>query len=93
MGDQNTVPDKVHCHSEYTYAQRPVSFSFAGQDYTVKNIVAENRFPDSRQFLVQTEGGKLFSLIYNEVRDLWQVQISDRGNSITQGANPKNHAE
>lgn len=93
MGDQHTAHDKVHCHSGYTYAQRPVSFSFAGQDYTVKSVLAENRFPDSRQFFVQTENGKLFSLTYNEVRDLWQVRISDKGKSITQGADPKTHAE
>lgn len=93
MGDQQHARDQVHCHSGYTYAQRPVRFSFAGQNYDIETIVAENRFPDGRQFLVKTEGGKLFRLIYNELKDLWQVRISERGNSTTQGADPKNHAE
>ncbi len=93
MGEQHTTSDMVHCHSGYTYAQRPVSFSFAGQDYDIETIVAENRFPDGRQFLVQTGDGNLFELIYNQVNDHWQVRISDRGKSITQGADPKNHAK
>lgn len=93
MSGKRAEPEVVRCHSGYTYAQRPVSFSFAGQDYAVENIVAENRFPDGRQFLVQTRDGELFDLIYNQTNDHWQVRISDRGKSITQGADPKNHAK
>ena len=93
MSRKSAGPDIVRCHSGHTYAQRPESFSFAGQDYKIETIVVENRFPDGRQFLVQTGNGKLFELIYNEVNDHWQVRISDRGKSITQGADPKNHAE
>jgi hypothetical protein len=93
MSEWQDAPDSVRCHSGYTYAQRPVSFFFAGQNYTVEKIHAEKRLPDGRQFLVQTGDGKLFNLFYNEVKDRWQVQISDRGKSTTQGADPKNHAE
>lgn len=93
MGDQQHARDQVHCHSGYTYAQRPVRFSYAGQDYAVKKVVAENRFPDGRQFLVQTSDEKFFELIYNAVNDRWQVWTSDRGKSIIQGVDPKSHAE
>lgn len=93
MSGKRAGPDIVRCHSGYTYAQHPVSFSFSGQDYAVEKIVAENLFPDGRQFLVQTGDGKLFELIYNEVNDHWQVRISDRGKLNTQGADPNNHAE
>lgn len=92
MSVSQTAPDQVRCHSGYTYAQRPVGFTFAGRVYTVVNIVAENRLPDGRQFLVQTRDGIFFDLIYTESNDCWQVRISDRGKSITQGAGPKNHA-
>lgn len=93
MSGKWAEPDVVRCHSGYTYAQRPVSFAYSGRDYAIENIVAENRFPDGKQFLVQTGDGKLFELIYNEVNDHWQVRIFDRGKLNIQGADPKNHAE
>lgn len=78
MNDYQADPDSVRCHSGYTYAQRPVGFTFDGQDYEVEKIVAESRLPEGRQFLIQTSDMKFFDLIYNQVEDQWQVQISER---------------
>lgn len=78
MNDHQAARDSVRCHSGYTYAQRPVSFTYDGRDYAVEKIIAESRLPEGRQFLVQTSDGKFFDLIYNQADDQWQVRISKR---------------
>ena len=83
----------VRCHSGYTYAQRPVAFWYAEQEYLVDGVLAESRFPDGRQFLVQTRDGKVFDLIYNKATDIWQVKISDWRKSAIQGVERKDNAE
>jgi len=78
MSNRHKTSDSVRCHSGYTYAQRPVSCTYDGRDYTVEKIIAESRLPEGRQFLVQISDGKFFDLIYNQVDDQWQVRISKR---------------
>ena len=64
---------KVSCYSGYTYAQRPVSFTFEGEDYKVAEILKEWQEPEGKCFQVKTEGNNIFKLCYNEAQDKWQV--------------------
>ena len=66
--------ERVRCHSGYTYAQRPVSFSYEGNEYKVERIIAETRLPEARQFLVTEVSGRVFELCYDEAEDAWQVR-------------------
>jgi hypothetical protein len=65
--------DSVRCHSGYTYAQRPVRFTYDCKDYVVKRIVMESNTPEGKRFLVSTEIGKYFVLTYLEALDSWQI--------------------
>jgi len=65
----------VRCHSGYTYAQRPVSFTHASKDHQVERVVSENKIPGGAQFLVETESGQVFELTFSEVTGDWQIRI------------------
>ena len=68
-------PSTVRCHSGYTYAQRPVSFTHAGEEYRVERILMENRTPNGKLFLVETGSGQRFELIFFESTADWQILI------------------
>lgn len=66
--------DSVRCHSGHTYAQRPVSFVYSGEEHQVARVIAEKRLPEGKQFLVADASGKVFDLLYDEHNDAWQVR-------------------
>ena len=66
--------DAVRCHSGYTYAQRPVSFTHDGKDYRVARVITEMKFPDGKQFLVETESGQIFKLTFSESSGDWLIR-------------------
>jgi len=78
---------KVNSYSGHTYAERPVSFTWQGIDYEVKEIEKEWLEPGERCFLVKTVDNKSFQLCYNETQDEWSLiklakeQGNDKGNS------------
>ena len=76
MNDRSGAGDSVRCHSGYTYAQRPVSFTYQCKEHQVEQVIAENRVPEGKQFLVTDESGEVFELRYNEPDDTWQVRPS-----------------
>lgn len=65
---------KVKCYSGYTYAERPVSFTWRGRDYEVEEVEKEWRGPGERWFKVKTGGNKSFQLCYNEAKDEWSIK-------------------
>jgi hypothetical protein len=65
----------VKCTSGYTYAQRPVSFTFEGQEIQVKEIVAEWREPAAKKFVVLSEHGQQFELGYQIEEQQWQILL------------------
>ena len=75
MSGQQTDQDTVRCHSGYTYAQRPVSFIYKGEEYRVKRILTENRTPDGKKFRVETELGLRFELNFSESTGGWQIRM------------------
>jgi len=64
---------EVKCYSGYTYAQRPVSFTWQGKEYEVEDIEKEWWGPGERWFLVKTKDNKHFKLCYNEAQDEWSI--------------------
>jgi len=67
---------QVHCHSGYTYAERPVSFTWQSMEHNVETVEWEWREPGKRCFIVHTEGKRVFELCYNEHQDEWLLRES-----------------
>ena len=67
-------PARVTCYSGRTYAERPTSFYWKGQEHIVKTIESEWREPGERHFRLRTEDDRLFELCYDEDTDKWLVQ-------------------
>jgi hypothetical protein len=67
--------DTVACRSNVEYAETPVSLIWQGQRLAITQVMARWREPGGKGFRVQTSDGGLFSLLYNEVNDTWQVEL------------------
>lgn len=65
----------VECYSGYTYAQEPRAFVWQGVRHVIKQIWRVWREPYGLYFRVETEDGLLCTLVYNEVQDLWRIEV------------------
>ena len=63
----------VECHSGYTYAERPLTFTWAGQRLVIETIAAEWQTPQGKHFRVSTSDEQNFELIYDITKDMWEV--------------------
>ncbi|MFC1875134.1 hypothetical protein ACFLY3_03175 [Chloroflexota bacterium] len=70
MGLDNLI---VRCYSGYTYAERPISFTWRGKDYDIAEIEKEWRGEGVKCFLVRTGDNKHLQLCYNEAQDNWSI--------------------
>lgn len=66
-------PAEVECYSGYTYAQEPRSFAWRGQRYVIDQVERSWHSPEGPGFLVRTEIGERFRLIYCLRSDRWLV--------------------
>ena len=64
---------KVNCYSGHTYAERPRSFEWQGEEYEVMEIEKAWREPGERHFQVKTRDNKRFHLCYNEKQNEWSL--------------------
>lgn len=69
---------EVRCYSGYTYAERPVSFTWQGRDYQVAEVEKEWCGEGVKCFLVRTGDNKRLQLCYNEAQDKWSVIQPDK---------------
>jgi len=70
---------KVKCYSGHTYAERPKSFEWEGEEYEVAEIEKAWQGPGKRYFQVRTKDNKLFRLCYNEAEEQWSLTELTRG--------------
>jgi hypothetical protein len=68
--EKNTI---VECHSEWEYPQEPRAWMQAGRRQLVQRVLTEARFPEGKRFLVQTEEGELYMLVYHIEAGQWRV--------------------
>jgi hypothetical protein len=66
--------DIVECHSDFTYAEKPVAFLWNNHRLKVDAILASWNSPGERCFRVITSGRGVFDLIYDEATAEWQIQ-------------------
>ena len=64
----------VQCHSDFRYAEKPVSFQFAGETYKINRILSEWKSEDGYQFMVFTEQKNIFQLLYDEAQEQWLIK-------------------
>lgn len=67
------MPDRVECHSGYTYAQRPTALWWEGTRLEVEAVQAEWRTPEGKGFRVQSVTGQIFELVYDSSKDEWSI--------------------
>ena len=63
----------VECHSGFTYAEKPVAFTWEGRRLEILAISAQWRSPQGRHFRVRTGNGQEFELSYREADNEWQI--------------------
>lgn len=68
------MTDLVECHSEHTYAQRPVALHWQGQRQEIDQVESEWRGPSGTHFRVRTVAGDRFELHYDQYKDEWSIQ-------------------
>jgi hypothetical protein len=56
----------VECHSDYTYAEKPVALTWEGRRLEIVEILAQWRTPEEKRFRVRTSDGQGFELSYRE---------------------------
>jgi hypothetical protein len=71
------VTVEVKCYSGYRASERPVSFVWAAQTYTVESVIRQWRTPEERGFLVRVESGERFVLAHHEHTDKWTLQVPE----------------
>ena len=64
----------VECRSDSTFAERPLSLVWDGNQYEIAEIVSRWRGPAEKGFRVKTTNGQAFDLTYRELPDEWVVQ-------------------
>lgn len=67
--------DIVECHSEYTYAERPIALTWEGRRLSIAEILDRWQIPGGRCFRVRTEDGQVFELFYGELYDEWRINL------------------
>ena len=71
----NPVTPEVKCYAGSTYPERPRTFVWEGQEYTVLEIVHRRREPDGVGFFVRcAPGDHFFDLFYRHQEELWHIQ-------------------
>jgi hypothetical protein len=63
----------VECHSDYTYAERPIALIWEDRRLTVADCLAEWRTPEGKHFRVRTDDDRVFELSFREAIHEWQV--------------------
>jgi hypothetical protein len=69
------TPDRVECHSGYTYGERPTALHWEGDRLEIETVEASWRIPGGRRFRVRTVDGRVFELFYGELYDEWRVHL------------------
>jgi hypothetical protein len=67
------MADKVFCHSEAMYAERPVSFEWQESILQVVEVLQRWRIPQGIQFRVLAGDQQVYDLFYSLLEDDWQV--------------------
>ena len=68
------MTEPVECHSEYSYAEKPVALTWDGTRRIVIEILARWRSPDGAHFRVRTADTLVFELAWQEPANQWYIQ-------------------
>lgn len=65
---------RVECYAGARYPERPRAFLYEGDWLEVAQVEGQERTPRELRFRVRVSDGRRFLLLYDEVRDAWQVR-------------------
>jgi hypothetical protein len=65
--------EKVTCHSDIMYAERPTTFEWQGTRLQVAEIVQRWRTPQGMRFRVTACDRQVYELTYDLAADSWQI--------------------
>jgi hypothetical protein len=68
---------KVECYSGVEYAEEPRKFLWQGKWRIVRQIAAENRTVNEKQFTIVDDAGEKFLLTYQFPEDRWEIRPAD----------------
>jgi hypothetical protein len=71
------VSNTVHCHSDFRFAERPISFDYAGQMHQVLDVLSESKTENGYQFTVLADASHNYQLFYDEYRDTWRIKLAN----------------
>jgi len=64
----------VFCRSDYSYAQRPKSIQWGGENIQIGSLINEWFAPEGKGFMVQTVTNQVFELFYYTDGNSWDVR-------------------
>jgi len=67
----------VQCYAGAGYPERPRSFFWEGQQWSVKVVERQWRTPEHLFFCVRVESGQRFELVYDLAADSWEIRALD----------------
>lgn len=74
MGGRVEHPaELVECMSGAAYGERPLALQWEGKRLEVEQVLTQWRSPGGKGFRVQTRGGQIFEVYYDESSDAWQI--------------------
>jgi hypothetical protein len=68
------VETRVECYAGARYPERPRAFLYEGDWLEVAQVEGQERTPRELRFRVRLSDGRRFLLLYDEIRDAWQVR-------------------
>ena len=71
------VSNTVQCTSDFRYAERPISFYYAGKMHQIRDILAESKTETGYQFTVLAEASRPYQLFYDEYHDAWHIKLTN----------------
>ena len=71
--EKKFMADHVECHSDYTYAERPIAMTWEGRRLEIVEIPVQWHTPNEKCFRVLTSDGQEFELSYQEATDEWHI--------------------
>jgi hypothetical protein len=68
------VETAVECYAGARYPERPRAFLYGEEWLEVMEVEGQERTPRELRFRVRVSDGRRFLLLYDEIRDAWQVR-------------------
>lgn len=77
------MADWVECYCGQEYAERPLALHWQGERLLAREVLHRWRTPQGKVFHVRTADQQVFSLFYDELDQIWQIEPLNIANPET----------